>query len=246
MIPVFGVPILNKPALFDRMMGTVDHPIKRLYIVDNGGIISRRDYPHVGSTHIADLGYNAGVAASWNLIIKANMNASYWVIGCNDMTIERGILAEVERQMEEVGDSEPHLLRVRIGNEDWGNHFGLFAMNPSLIDEVGWFDENLHPVYWEDTDYLARVQRSGNVRLTLIGTRSHHDGNASWKDNPSLAASNKVSWGMNVKYFDGKWGVQDGKQNYTLPFNRAGTIKDWNQPSLYRLRQAQWKEVNNR
>jgi GT2 family glycosyltransferase len=177
---------------------------------------------HVNRYEIARPGYNMGVAASWNHIIKANMNAPWWLIGSNDVKLEHGILQQLVDSITE----EPGVWRIEMGNEaKWGNHFGVFALNAAAIEKVGWFDENFYPIFWEDTEWIWRAQEL-NVPLHLIKSpKTHHDGNESWKGNPPLIESNKVSWDGNVKYHDAK---------------KASGKYEWNPPSLSRLRRQQW------
>ena len=241
-IPVLGVPVLNHNDLFDRMLRTIDYPVDLLYVVDNGGGVPRdMEYAHLPNIFVADTGYNMGVSASWNLVIKANMDAPWWAIANNDIQIQPGVLARLSETMDSA--KGPTIARVAIGNEDWGNHFGLFALNAALVDTVGWFDENLYPIYFEDTDYIRRLgalerRHSGiddenedsdlEIASILIASSTQHDGNASWKDVPVLAAGNKRSWAGNVEYFDNKWGVAEPN------------LTSWRPPSLARLRSQAW------
>lgn len=233
MIPVLGIPILNRPNLLQRVFDTIDEPIGRLFIVDNGGIVkgTKLRWPHdVQSYHIADPGYNMGVAASWNHIIKANMNEPYWIIGCNDVKLSPGSLRALRENIE--GRTGPALSRMQMNNEDWGNHFGVFAINAAAVEKVGWFDENLHPIYFEDTDWMRRAERLG-VEMPLVASKTHHDGNGSWKGDQTLATQNKESWDGNVQYFDNKWASQPEDNN-------AG-LSTWFPPRLSRLRSQAWQ-----
>jgi hypothetical protein len=41
------------------------------------------------------------------------------------------------------------------------NRFFAFLLHRSLIRYVGWFDERLTTIYWEDTDFVRRVHVAG-------------------------------------------------------------------------------------
>jgi GT2 family glycosyltransferase len=226
-IPVIGLPVLNNRELTDRFIRSIDYPVELLYVIDNGNVIPHdMHYKHLPDIHVVDLGYNAGVAASWNLTIRANMRCMWWAFANNDVVLEKGAAAKLALDMEENIDI-PNITMVEMGNESWGNHFGFFGVNDLAIEEVGWFDENFHPIYFEDTDWKRRAERAG-IRMHVIKSTTHHDGNASWKSDNMLAFDNKRSWDYNRDYFDDKWGVAEPD------------LKSWRPPSLSRLRNTAW------
>lgn len=239
MIPVFGVPVLNRYDLLQKLFDTVDEPIDRIYIIDNGGGLHDTSPPirfpwDTKSIHVADYGYNTGVAGGWNHIIRANIHAPWWCINNNDMALQAGALARLADAM---GSDKPTLARIVIGNErSWGNHFGTFGINAAFVDTVGWFDENLHPIYWEDTDYIMRIEtllsRGVELNLPKIDSESTHAGNQSWKGNEPLAAQNKVSWDGNVEYFTQKKEAIDRGE---------ASVIHWPQPTIERLRRLDWE-----
>ena len=253
-VPVYGFPILNKPHLMKTMLNSFDHDVDRLYIVDNGGILDGDDVSwfRANNVHIADPGFNMGVGGSWNFIIRANIQADWWLLGCVDMTIESGVVAKVVEDMEE-HRHEPHMARVVMGNESsWGNHFGLFALNHQAIDMLGWFDENIYPIYFEDNDYMERMKRAKEHGFsdTLIPSNTQHGGNASWNDIPHNAVGNKRTWGINGPYYDSKWGDGDGPYEYPFDISADGEgkldgIRYFPQPLVWRIREQDWR-VNRR
>jgi GT2 family glycosyltransferase len=210
------------------MLRSIDHEVGTLYVVDNGGGVPRdMEYSHLPAIFVADAGFNFGVAASWNLIIRANIHQRWWLICNNDLTFEKGVLdrlvSDVEAHLE-----EPNISMVEMGNESWGNHFGAFAVNDLAIDTVGWFDENLHPIYFEDTDWKRRAERIG-IRMNVVRSSTNHLGNQSWKNDPALALDNSVSWRYNSTYFDEKYAAAEPDLRY------------WRQPSIKRLRETSWR-----
>lgn len=242
-VPVYGFPILNKPALMERMLSSFDYDVERLYIVDNGGVVHPDDVKRfrANNVHIADPGFNMGVAGSWNFIIRANIQAPWWLIGCNDMIIAPGVIAKVVADME-ANKGTPHMCRVAMGNESWGNHFGLFALNPEAIDTVGWFDENIYPIYFEDNDYMERMKRAEQYGFTntLIGSSTHHDGNRSWNDVPALQGKNKITWDINGSYNDHKWSAGNGPFDYPFDGMDLDGIRYFPQPTVEGWREQDW------
>ena len=249
-VPVYGFPILNKVGHMQTMLDSFDHDVDRLFIVDNGGVVRP---PHVSgfranNVHIADPGFNMGVAGSWNFIIKANIQADWWLLGCNDMVLSPGAVAAVVEDME-AHHLKPHMARVVMDNESsWGNHFGLFALNPQAIDMLGWFDENIYPIYFEDNDYMQRMERARERGFTdtLIPSKTQHGGNASWNDVPHNAIGNKRTWGINGPYYDAKWGDINGPFRYPFDIRKNGQgeldgIRYFPQPYVWRIREQDWR-----
>ena len=227
---------MNKPELLQAMLDTVDEPIDRIYVVDNGGVLRDQHIRWPWDTnriHVADPGYNLGVARSWNEIIRANVDANWWVIACNDIRIQEGSLGQLRSIMEQ--STDPTLCRVVMGNEaGWGNHFGLFGVNAALIDTVGWFDENFISIYFEDNDYLERIdklQRMGHtINLPLVQSHTQHIGNASWKyGDDHLGVDNARTWEVNGSYIGTK------READYEPDPTA-----WKHPSVKRMRNT-WK-----
>lgn len=250
-VPVFGFPILNKPELMRKMLESFDYDVEKLFIVDNGGIVRAPDVAHfrANNIHIADPGFNMGVAGSWNFIMRANINAPWWLIGCNDMSISPGSVARLVEDME-AHTGKPHMSKIVMGNEaSWGNHFGLFALNPEAIDMVGWFDENIYPIYFEDNDYMERTKRAEKhgFTTTLVPSDTRHEGNASWKGDSNNSIGNQRTWGINGPYYDSKWSSAD--YEYEYPFDigeEAGLVRDMDglryfpQPTVERIRRQDW------
>lgn len=250
-VPVYGLPILNRPDLLRNMLASFDHDVERLYIIDNGGVVKADDVKHfrANDIHIADPGYNMGVAASWNQIIKANIHADWWLIGCNDMRISPGTVARLVEDMES-HSHKPHMSKVVMGNErSWGNHFGLFALNAEAIDMTGWFDENLYPIYFEDNDYMDRIKRAEQhgFTTTVLDSTTNHQGNASWKDDTHNAAGNQRSWDLNGPYYHQKW--RTSVREFAYPFDigeTSGAVRELDglryfpQPRIADIRKRDW------
>lgn len=223
-----GLPLLNRPDLAIRMIKSIDHPVGRLYVIDNGGVVEPFKARTAEHIHIVDPGYNMGVAASWNLTIRANVDAPWWMFVNNDLVLEPGALERLATHMDATLE-RPTVAGIQMGNEAWGNHYGAHAVNALAVEVVGWFDEQLHPIYWEDTDHRTRCQQIG-VAFDLIPSTTRHDGNESWKGNEKLAAANKRSWAPNAAYFDRK----------LVQMEQGMDVRVWTPPPLSRLRAQAW------
>lgn len=228
MIPVLGVPVLNRPDLLSRMLASIDVPVDRLVIVDNGdctGDLPERYWPAVTVPPS-----NLGVAASWNLIIQASPNAPWWLLVNADVEFGPGDLAWLAAHMAPAGPRVATLLE-----------FGAFGINGEAVDAVGWFDENFHPIYAEDCDYEWRCRLAG-VPIVRVpsGTRHLEGGSVTYRSDPALAARNAETYPENIAYYRRKWGGGPrGGETFTTPFDQGGDLRDW-RLSLDRLALQAW------
>lgn len=116
-------------------------------IVDNGGKLSLTG----NNIKVHTPGYNLGVAASWNLLIKNSID--YRIIVNDDIEFN---LDTVELMVEKAKAGFGMVL---------GCGYSCFLIQDSLVKEVGWFDEDLSPGYgyFEDNDYAVRMRLRGIV-----------------------------------------------------------------------------------
>ena len=198
MIPVLIVPLLTGPQLLYRMLDSIDRPIARLVIIDNGNALNTSTgWPveHVQRTSVIKMPANLGVAGSWNLGIKATPFAPWWLIANHDVTFKPGALGQFEQM------AATDTLVLNGGPQPWC----AFAIGEDVIRAVGLFDEALHPAYFEDDDYLRRA--TPDVPLVrLPAGLIHHDNSSTLAS--GYAAQNARSYGSNAAYFGAK--VADG------------------------------------
>ena len=151
MIPVMIVPILTGPQLLYRMLDSIDCPIARLVIIDNGDALNTSTgWPveHVQRTSVIKMPANLGVAGSWNLGIKATPFAPWWLIVNHDVVFEPGALGQFATM------AASDTLVLNGGPQPWC----AFAIGEDVVRDVGLFDEGFHPGYFEDTDYERRCK----------------------------------------------------------------------------------------
>lgn len=196
MIPVMGVPVLTRYELLADMINTVDVPVDRFVVVDNGG---RRE--PVAQLAGADnywlrMPSNLGVAASWNLIIKSSPYAPWWLIVNFDVRWPESSLAELARR------AGPDQLVLSGGAPPWC----AFAVGATVVERVGLFDEMFHPAYFEDNDYERRV-RSAGLPVVHTDVSVHHQ-NSSTLD-AGYRRANDITFAANRAYYDKKLAAGD-------------------------------------
>lgn len=215
MIPVLGVPILNRPDLASRMVRSIDYPVRELVVVVNGdedNIIERVSdaaafNPNVMSVLWCRPGFNLGCGASWNFIIRSRPAGPWWLIVNADITFAPGDLERLATDMNEHGGFATLF------------EFGAFALDTKVVDTVGWFDENFHPMYYEDRDYERRLSLAGIVERHLA-SGTIHDTSSTIHSDARLALRNGQTFADNGQYFITKWGNHPRNANlYDQPFN---------------------------
>jgi GT2 family glycosyltransferase len=229
MIPVLGVPILSEPKLLLRMLLSIDVPVGRTIVVDNGEVLdggpALPEYDHLNITVIRP-GFNLGVAASWNTIIKAVPDAPWWAIVNFDLVFAPGDLARLAGHMEKEGGV------ALLGT------FSAFGVDRGAIKRAGMFDENFHPAYYEDNDFDYRCRLAG-VPMAGLPAGLSHDISSTLQSNPSFRDGNGRSFPKNADYFVRKWGGTPYHEVYATPFNAGGDIRSW-QLDVDRLAAQRW------
>lgn len=217
MIPVLAVPVLL-PHRVDAMLASVDVPVGRLVVIDNGAGV---DVP--GAIHLP---HNIGVAASWNLAIKLTPDAPWWAIVNDDIVFAPGDLARLAAGM----DTEAPRIVTLDG-------MAAFGINRAVIKAVGWFDEDFVPAYCEDADMEYRCLLRG-IPIIPLPAYLRHERSSTIAD-PRYGRQNGRTYPANAQWFIRKWGGPlRGGERYTVPFD--GTPPGPN-PDIDRLSDLRWE-----
>jgi GT2 family glycosyltransferase len=192
MIPCMIVPILKGPDILRQMLDTIDYPIKKLIIIDNGDALRHTaGWPveHVQSTKVIKMPANLGVAGSWNLGIKADPFAPWWLITNFDVEWPAGSLRMFAEQAGEgvilVDSPQPYC---------------AFAVGEDAVQRVGLFDEGFHPAYFEDNDYELRCAVEGvKVKRSTIPVIHHNSSTLGY-----FGEINNRTYSSNAEYMNHK------------------------------------------
>lgn len=219
-IPVLGIPILNRSDLLLRCLRSIDYPVDKLVIINNGkdaGVIAALEQLQAEgefnlSVHIPE--YNLGVAASWNWIIRNDPEADYWLLVGNDIQLSPGDLAKMDRFIRE----HPEYATVPA---NWGH--SLFAVTRAGLKGVGYFDESFYPAYSEDQDWMYRLSLAGLPWADCPDVRAVHGepplwgSSTVWSD-PVLNKQCGITQQNNLEFYKKKWGGYPGKEKFSSPY----------------------------
>ena len=229
MIPLLGVPVLNREDLAARMVASIDFPVGELLVVVNAPVkepvvdvleqaVARNSL--VGKVTFSRPSFNLGCSGSWNHIIRHRPDGPWWLIVNADIVFGPGDLERLHGAMQ---DGTAALRTVF--------EFGAFALNTACVDAVGWFDENFHPMYYEDRDYEYRM-RLAEVPYVKLESGTTHDTSSTIRSDETLWQRNRVTFQLNGEYYAAKWGSSPYMERFKVPFNGAG------EPVLSRKRLA--------
>jgi GT2 family glycosyltransferase len=216
-IPVLICPVVSRYDLLERMIASIDSPVDRLIVVDNGltGYTLPTRNPYVERVDyirpILGLGYPGGINAG----ILQTPDARWWMWASNDLVFGPGDLAHVASLVESA--RSPRFVTGDL-NDDRLLRNAYAAMNAATVDAVGLFDEwAFYPIYFDDNDYFRRCELGGIEWVEYNGSISH-DRSSTIKD-PHLAEQNSRTFQMNRDRYVAKWGGLPGHECYSRPYD---------------------------
>ena len=227
MIPILGVPILTHPEFLWKMLATIDVTVGEIVVIDNGDCIHEVPDGTPPFTHVWP-GYNMGVGASWNHIIKMRPRAPWWMTCGFDLEFAPGDLQRIIDHMEGTGG-----VALLQG-------FSAFALDRDAVRNVGLFDENFVPAYFEDNDYDYRC-RLADVPFVGLPAGLSHKISSTLRSSKHYQDANQYSFPLNREYFRQKWGGSPYREVFTTPFDNGGSARDWTL-NIDRLADQSWNQ----
>jgi len=197
MLPNLIVPVLNRYDLLQRMLSSIDYPVKHLLVIDNGASMVMEDMEVdvpdcVELTTYLPMPANLGVAASWNLGIKSFPYDDRWFFASNDVVFKPGALERLcEARTDEITLSKMF------------PHWHAFSVGYEAVRRLGLFDEAFFPAYFEDNDYNTRANRFG-VPIRKLDIPADHDNSSTLKSDPVFQALNGDTFARNQAYYQAK------------------------------------------
>ena len=212
-LPLLGVPLLNRPDLLLQLLESLDVPVATLAVVDNSSgsaaeaevsavldRLERHGHPLVGDVRIARSFGNAGVAASWNLILRSFPEAPMALIINNDVQLMPGVLAQALQRMDPQQAQMLPLLPVP-------QEFSAFLITACCWNRIGLFDPSFHPAYCEDLEYRDRLRAERSVHwlqasdLQALMAAGNSLSSATIESDPQLKHYNLCSFALNRLWY---------------------------------------------
>jgi len=187
------VPVLNRYDLLGEMLNSIDYPIGHLLVIDNGGQLDDLPKPSiVKKMTVLNMPANLGVASSWNLGIKSFPYDPVWFFSSADTVYGPGAL-------EKLATAKPIHITLSADFPGWQT----FAIGEEVVKTIGLFDEAIHPIFFEDNEYMFRAMVAG-IEAVGIQIDLAHINSATIKSDPRLNARNAETLSNNGAYFDDK------------------------------------------
>ncbi len=218
-IPLLGVPIVNRPDLLARLLDSLDVQVDTLAIVDNSRIgnlkaevdcenpverylnaLQQLGHPLVKTISLAKPFRNMGVAASWNHILTSFPEHPVALIVNNDIAFCPGALA---KSLQRINPSKPQFMPLFKGH----NSFSAFFITSLCWDHIGLFDCNFRYAYFEDVEFRDRLRSNPAVDwiqdddITDGMNALNHEHSMTIRSNPEFAASNRLSYALNKMWY---------------------------------------------
>jgi GT2 family glycosyltransferase len=130
-------------------------------------------------------------------------------------------------------DYPEHIFHKEIESFDDGEYplFSCFLTDTNTLEKIGWFDEHIVNLYWEDIDYLARIHLAGERAISYTGAIYYHYASQTLKDSPNQNEIHE-DFKKNQDYFFRKWGrdFRETKDIFKTPWNIENkSVKDCNE-----------------
>jgi hypothetical protein len=105
--------------------------------------------------------------------------------------------------------------------------FACFMIRPKTLEQVGLFDENFVPAYFEDNDYHYRIKLLGLVANATLAAPFYHFGSQTQNSAEGVVVPSPV-FEKNREYYAQKWGGFPGNETYKTPFGDPNNkVTEW-------------------
>lgn len=209
---------LENTSSFLASLGN-DIALERVILIDNtpDGVIADRLADIVA--HSVTNNHNAGVGPSWNTGAQLALaqGAEFVTLTSTSMRLQPDGGAALCRTAD---------LAAENGQWPYGfesmNGWHLITLGRRTFDEVGYFDEEFAPAYYEDNDFIYRMRLAG-----ILDTGDRSKRKIPWigalryrcvQDGHAIANGVKVDLEKNAAYYAKKWGGLPGEEKFTTPF----------------------------
>ncbi len=184
---------------------------------------------------------NAGVAGSWNIGARAMYGHGHdWLVICS-AGVRFGELGgrEFVTQLSNLDlllDITWPKTRPRVIEADGGLGWHLIAFHRSVLNMVGYFDENFWPAYSEDNDYSYRIQLAYGIDSRApdfvgpLWPKVDVDATLDSVAHGILRGGVTVDFMALEDYYTRKWGAPSPDECFRTPFDSGNPVSWWPEP----------------
>lgn len=169
---------------------------------------------------IPNLDKERSVGEAWNVGINRALDANcdYIVVANDDSWLaDEDAIEIIIRHM---SDNNLWVCRTYNSTEkSWQRGYHFFVLRPEALNEIGYFDEEFHPAYFEDDDFhyrtlMANPSKTDRVLVNIPHEEMKTISLMSKED----AAEFNILVDRNAGRYINKWGGPPGKERWKIPF----------------------------
>jgi GT2 family glycosyltransferase len=182
-VPVVIVPVITELLSFEGKIG-------KLICVDNGNSEWNVRTHKASEIFVWRMPNNLGVAASWNLGIKATPFSPGWMLINHDIQFGEG-------------GTQAFYAKCRPDNIVLGGkpNWSCVWIGADVVAKVGLFHEGFHPAYFEDNDYETRARRAG-VEIVQSTAAINHRNSSTLASSEKFQQRNSLTFQANLHRFN--------------------------------------------
>jgi len=175
---------------------------------------------------------NIGCAAAMNVGIRLLDHLDFVIVLSPSALFANSVLDLVDI-VEERERTESNHFYWNPATENWGTpgcktDMHCFAWTKRLFDEVGTYDENFYPVYFDDTDLCRRMGLIGATKTVVEIERYSQTLTGACSSDPRILQHFQNNAARIHDYYLAKWGGEAAQETFKTPFNDPNlTVKDW-------------------
>ena len=216
-----GIPTINRFDLLQESLLDIKakQPNVEVIIADNGKQnIEPFLKEHGILYHLIENEFNEGVSGSWNQL--ANYAFYLLMYHCIWIVNDDIVLGKEENDMMKFAQRVIFENHFAVQDGTFGREFPTwcsFMLPERIFMEVGEFDEEIYPAYFEDNDYAYRLKliNKPHIHLPEINPVVFRNSMTLEKD-----YSFNRNFEVNRAYYKRKWGGEPEQETYSTPFGK--------------------------
>ena len=171
-----------------------------------------------------DVRCNRGCSLTWNDAIeyvyysRANYFSSLIIINDDIEFLEDSFALFVKNVL-----NNPDIPVITSGDIS-SDGYSVFSYSRFAYEKIGFFDENIRPAYFEDADFVSRIEKL-NLNKMEFKINILHKGSASIPDNDLRSEFDNIHLPRTKSYYHSKWDnpviFKGFPVNFIWPFNRV-------------------------
>jgi hypothetical protein len=235
------MPVTGSPELVKAKINAIPDLSKLIIVnnLDNPEVAELTQYAVAQGAEGYHFPYNLGLAATWNIGLRRMYedDCTFVLIISPSLDIGGSFQNVIDATMECFVEHNP----IRVFPALATSALHCFAQGKRSVDELGYFDENFWPIYYEDTDYTRRhnvLYSSNNMNeqtekktvfdLAMNDYIKSTDASIALNSDPRLLSLYQHNSHRINEYYQRKWGGDHLSETFEHPFDDSKmTIRDW-------------------